>query len=97
MNRQRVLKQRAARNGVGIMHSMDGSTKGWDVADSCGPHGLALTRREAISRAAQMGTKKPKFRLYGTDASGMWHRWNCEKVACLHVASKPCKCQRLVV
>ena len=97
MNRQRVLKRRAGRNGVGIMRSMSEAAKGWDVVDSFGPLGLALTKRAAINQAAQMVAKKPKSRMYGTDASGMWHRWNCEKVASPYVASKPCECQRLVV
>lgn len=96
MNRQRVLKQRAARNGVGVMRSMD-VAKAWDVVDSCGPHGAILTKRAAINLAAQMTAKKQKTRMYGTDATGMWHRWNCEKVACATVISHPCKCQRLVV
>lgn len=95
MNRLRVLKQRAAREGIGMMRNADAG-KAWDVVDSCGPRGEALTYRAAVNLAAAIA-KKQKSRMYGTDASGKWHRWNCEKVAAPFVKSRPCDCSRLVV
>ena len=96
MNRHRLLKQRAARNGVFVMRSIE-SNKGWDVVDTCGPHGATLTKRAAINLATRMTAQMHKSRMYGTDSSGQWHRWNCEKVAAPCVASRRCNCQRLVV
>jgi hypothetical protein len=96
MNRLQVLKQRAARAGIGILRSPD-PRKGWDVVDSCGPRGLSLTRREAIVLASGIALHKPKIRMYGTDVKGQWHRWNCEKVAAPSVKPTSCQCGRLVV
>jgi hypothetical protein len=77
MNRQRVLKQRAARNGVFVMRALDAAPNQWDVVDSCGHHGGKLTKRAAINLAAKITAKQHKFRMYGTDIAGTWHRWNC--------------------
>lgn len=97
MNRQRILKQRAARHGLYVQRSLEGPANAWDIIDAMGPQGLSLTRRAAINRAGQMARKTEKVRMYVSDASGSMHRWNCEKVAAAHVRSHPCKCQRLDV
>lgn len=97
MNRQRLLKQRAVRSGIFPIRSMT-KPGAWDVADSCGPRGLELSKREATNFAASIARHKPKTRFYATDAAGQWHRANCEKVANPKLAKvRPCKCQRLVV
>lgn len=96
MNRLQVLKQRAAKRGVGIMRSMT-NPGAWDVVDSCGPRGLELSRRGAIQFAACCALRIPKVRVYQTDADGRWHRGTCEKVAHASTKSHPCNCGRLVV
>lgn len=95
MNRLRVLRQRAVRNGVFPMRSME-STKLWDIVDSCGPRGLELTKREAINLAGRIAVRKEKMRVYLSDIDGVWHRSSCEKVASQHAAPvHPCDCRRL--
>lgn len=93
MNRLRILKQRAARQNLGIIKSLTGE-KGWDTVDSCGPAGLLLTKRAAINL---IGSCKPsKIKVYVRQASGMWHRGGCEVVAPAFAAvRRPCNCQRL--
>jgi len=96
MNRKKMRQQRAARKGVYVIRALDGQM-GWDIVDSSGPRGLIVTKREAINVATRITAKTIKTRMYGSDVSGQWHRWNCEKVAAPFVDRRPCKCQRLVV
>jgi len=96
MNRLKLRKRRAEKHGLAIMHS-ETKPKAWDVVDAGGPLGLTLTRREAINFAATVAAQYVKSAIYGQDATGMWHRWNCERIAYAHTKSKPCKCDYLVV
>ena len=96
MNRLRVLKQRAAKNGIFVIRALDNASR-YDIVDSCGPQGWQLSKREACYYAARAASKPPKTRMYATSIDGKWHRWNCEKVAAPFVTAKPCKCARLVV